>query len=97
MSVVGVIVVVTVFDVLFPVEGSSCAHVIVAKFDKEPHVVFTVHVITTLHVHPLFIVPTFHVNIFHEKLPVDETNHVNHEGRVSEITTPVAVAGHAFA
>ncbi len=96
-NVVVMIVVFTVFEVLFPVLVSICDHVIVAKLLNVPPVAVTVPVIVTVPPHPLNKLEMFNVNTVHEILPVDIINHVNHEGRASEITTPVAVAGHAFA
>jgi hypothetical protein len=96
-SAVGVTVVVTVLEVLFPVLRSSCDPVIVAKFDNVPHVAETVHVITTLPAHQLNRLHIFKVNTFHAMLHVDVVNQVNHDGRVSLIITPVEVAGQALA
>jgi hypothetical protein len=96
-SAIGVTVVVTVLEVLFPVFRSSCDHVIVAKFDNVPHVAETVHVITTLPAHQLKRLHIFKVNTFHAMLHVEATSSVNHDGSVSEITIHVAVAGQALA
>ena len=96
ISVVGVMVDVTVVEVLFHVLGSNCDHVIVAKLLNVPPVAITVHVIVTVPTHPLNKFDMFNVNTVHETLPVDTINPVNHEGSVSVITTPVAVAGHAL-
>ena len=96
-SAVGVTVVVTVLEVLFPVFRSSCDHVIVAKLLNVPHVALTVHVMVTVPAHQLKRLHIFKVNTFQTMLPVEATSPVNHDGRVSEITIHVAVAGQALA
>jgi hypothetical protein len=99
ISAVGIYrtVVVTIFEVLFPVFVSNVLHVIVAKFDNIQPVTFTVQVMITFHAQPLNRFHTLYVNTFHEMIPVEATNHVNQTGNVSVITTPVAVAGQALA
>ena len=94
---VGIIVVVTVLEVLFPVFRSNVLPVIVAKFDNVPHVDWTVHVMVTLHTHQLNRLHIFKVNTFHEILHVEVTSPVNHDGRVSLTMIHVAVAGQALA
>jgi hypothetical protein len=96
-SAVGIIIVVTVLEVLFPVFVSNTLHVIVAKFDNIHHVALTVQVIVTLPTHQLNRLHIFKVNTFPETLPVDVVNPVNHDGRVSLITIHVAVFGQALA
>ena len=96
ISAVGVTVVVTVLEVLFPVFVSNCAHVMVAKFDNVPHVDWTVQVMVTVPAQPLNRLHIFKVNTFQAMLPVEATSPVNHDGRVSEITIHVAVAGQAL-
>ena len=96
-SAVGITVVVTVLEVLFHVLVSRTLPVIFAKFDNVPHVDWTVHVMVTLHTHPLNRLNIFKVNTFPEILHVEATNHVNQVGNVSEITIHVAVFGQALA
>jgi hypothetical protein len=94
-SAIGVIVVVTL-AVLFHVLRSNTLHVIVPVFVIVPFVAITVHEMTTLHTQPLRTLPILRVKIFHEKVPVDAVNHVNPTGNVSEMITPMAVAGQGF-
>jgi hypothetical protein len=94
---VGIIVVVTVLEALFPVFVSNTLHVIVAKLLNVQPVALTVHVMVTVHIHPLNRLHIFNVNAFHEILPVDVVNPVNQVGSVSLITIHVAVFGQALA
>jgi pentose-5-phosphate-3-epimerase len=94
---VGVTVVVTVLEVLFPVFRSNCDPVMVAKFDNVHHVALTVHVMVIEPTHQLNRLHMFKVNTFHAMLHVEATSPVNHVGSVSEITIHVAVAGQALA
>jgi len=96
-STVGVTVVVTVLEVLFPVLRSSCDHVIVAKLLNVPHVAETVQVIVIVHTHPLKRLHILYVNTFHAMLHVEATSPVKPAGSVSIITIHVAVAGQALA
>jgi hypothetical protein len=96
-STLGNIVVITVLEVLFPVFRSSCDPVIVAKFDDVQPVALTVHVMVIVPAHQLNRLHIFKVNTFHAMLHVEATSPVNHDGRVSEITIHVAVAGQALA
>jgi hypothetical protein len=93
---VGRIDVMTVFDVLFPVAGSVLFPVIIAKFDNEPDVAVTVHVMMIVQVEPVHNVQTLSVYIYHEKLPVDALRPVSHTGNVSEITTHVVLLDQRF-
>ena len=94
-SAIGVIVVVTL-AVLFHILRSNTLHVIVPVFVIVPFIAMTVHEMVTLHAQPLRILPIFRIKVFHEKVPVDAVNPVNHTGNVSEMITPVAVAGQRF-
>jgi hypothetical protein len=88
--------VITVLEVLFPVLRSDVLHVIVAKLLNVQPVALTVHVMVTLPAQPLKRLPIFNVNTFHEILPVDVVNPVNHVGSVSLIVIHVAVFGQAL-
>jgi len=58
------LIVVVTLEELFHVVGSIVVEVIVPVFISDPDVAMTVHVIVTVQVHQLAILPTFQVKYF---------------------------------